>query len=176
MEVFYGLMLIVIIIGTVLVLRGLAREEYENARSETVTFLEGPEPGRSEPGRSIYVIVGAAIILPCFLIIANNYVGNERIVAVVKAINKSTSDVKRVSVDLSGGFEQERTNDILRPYEVAVTPVGTKDLFILKNDNTLWRAKFNKREIQLQLEPGKKYRIYVHRLFFRRNVLKVEQL
>jgi len=157
MQILYGLVLIAIIIGTVWVLRSWAKEEPES-KSSTL------------------VIVGAVIILPCFLIIANNYVGNERIIAEVKAVNKKTSDVKRASFDLGGGFEQERTNKILRPYEVAITPVGTKNLLILKNDNTLWRAKFNRREIQLQLEPGKKYRIYVHRLVFQKNILRVEQI
>ena len=51
---------------------------------------------------------------------------------------------------------------------------GSKVPVILTNDNSLWRFKFNKRAIQLFLEPGQRYEIRVHRLIFGRNIISVE--
>jgi hypothetical protein len=173
LEILYGLTLIVTIVVTILILSALEQPEREYAGRDTLGRPRWREVPRNTTAARL---VGAAIIFPCFLLIVNNYLGNERIDAVVQAVNKKSSSVERVSVDFSGGIEQERTNEILQPYEVAVTPIGAKNLVIINNDNTLWRAKFNKREIQLQLEPGKKYRIYVHRLVFGKNILKAEEL
>jgi len=128
-------------------------------------------------GSHVRPIIVAVVLSPFFVLILNNYLGNEQIDAIVLDVNKSTSSVENVSVDFSGKkVGVQPSGEILKPYEVAVSPLGTQNVLILKNDNSLWRAKFNKREIQIQLEPGKKYRFYVHRLFIEKNILKVEKL
>ena len=124
-------------------------------------------------------IFGLLLFLAMLFLIINNYFGNQIIVGTVYAVSKEDAEgkVKGVEFSLSGvktEFEAPKEG-ILKAYEVAIVPQTSKKLFILNNDNTIWRLKFHKREIQLQLEPGKTYRFKVHRLLFRKNILDIQE-
>jgi hypothetical protein len=121
------------------------------------------------------ILVVIVLFVVCLAFILNNYLGNEVIEGVVFAVSKTASDgTVKVEISDTVSTEFESSNEILRSYEVAIYPTGSNQLQILTNDNNLWRLKFNKRAIQLQLEPGKKYRFIVHRLFFGKNILDIE--
>ena len=92
-------------------------------------------------------------------------------------VNKTASDTSIKSIEISGGVkaEIEKSQSILKPYQIAIYPVGRKQLLILNNHNNLWWLKFNKKEIQLQLQKDKKYRFTVHRLIIRKNILGIEE-
>ena len=120
-------------------------------------------------------IFASLLFVFLLIFILNNYIGNEVIEGTVYAVSKISAD-KTVRVELSTSLKTEiqPSRDILKAYEVAIYPTGSKKLSILKNNNNLWRLKFNKREIQLQIEAGKRYKFRVHRLFLRRNIIEIQ--
>ena len=113
------------------------------------------------------------------LFVVNNYLGNEVIEGTVQSVNKTSSDVKSSSVEVTGSsvaIAQEKSNEILKPYEVSVRVSDKKKIRIFNNDNNIWRWKFNKREIQLQLQEGETYWISVDRFLFGTNILSIEEI
>ena len=107
--------------------------------------------------------------------IVNNYLGNQVIEGTVYAVSKTGSDNK-VKIEFAEKLktEIESSQEILQSYEVAIYPANSKKVLILNNSNNIWRLKFNKRDLQLGLQAGSKYRFRVHRRFFGKNILDFE--
>ena len=117
-----------------------------------------------------------AFLLPLAWIL-NDYLGNETMDGVVTSVSKVANDgAAKVEVSTSIKAEFGASPEILKPFEVAIYPTGTKKLRILSNTDSIFRLKFNKRELQLQLEAGKRYRFRLHRLFRQKNILDIEPL
>ncbi len=120
-------------------------------------------------------IAATILFLALLLCVVNNYLGSQTIVATVYEVNKTDSDMTvKVEVSSTPKAEIEQSNTILKAYKVAVYPSDSKRLVILSNDNSLWRLKFNKREIQLQLEKDKQYSFRIYRWVFGKNILSIE--
>jgi len=120
------------------------------------------------------ILLGLLALLP----ILNNFFGNQVLEATVYEINK-TNAASKISTELSTEditTKIEPSNEILQPYQVAVYPTDERKVKILNNRNSLWRLKFNKQEIQLQLRKGKRYRFRVYGLVGRKNILDIEEL
>jgi len=125
-------------------------------------------------GSRIFSILGFVILLGLIL---NNYFGNETVVGTVSEINKTSSDLKITSeISEDPRITIENTQGILKAYQVAVYIEEEKKLRIYNNNNSIWRFKFNKDEIQLHLEKGRKYKLRLHKLVFRKNILDIEEL
>lgn len=118
---------------------------------------------------SIFLLTGA--------LAANNYLGDTTITGTVYAVSKKAGD-SSVKLQFSKAIsaEIEPSNELLQSFEVAIFPTGSRQLMVLKNWNSIWRLKFDKRVIQIQLEPDRTYRFRVHRLFFRKNILAIEEI
>lgn len=139
----------------------------------------------------IMLLVPSIIFLFFTCQVINQYLGNDSFQGKVYAINKTQKKAKikvslkpKVKVGMQNGFEIEAgpeveielpDEEILKPWHVAIYVPEKKKLVILKNNNTLFRWKFNREDIQLQLQQGRTYRFYVHRLI-KKNILKIEEL
>jgi hypothetical protein len=132
-------------------------------------------------GGIVGFFLGFVVLLISTFIIADSYIGNHwiegKVVNVYKGSTEQLSD--EVSVNLKGSleFKSEKIveNNILHDYEVAVFIGSSKELSILTNNNDLFRWKFNKRAIQLHLEPEKKFKLLVYGFLGKKNILKAIQ-
>lgn len=127
-------------------------------------------------GKGWKITLFLVFLIPLTFIL-NTYLGNETVVGTVSEVNKTRSDIQVTSeISPDPKVVVESTQGILKAYQVAVYFEEGKKLKIFNNNNSLWRFKFNKGEIQLQLEKGRKYKFRLHKLFIQKNILDIEEL
>lgn len=115
-----------------------------------------------DDGAKLYAIIQFLVVISLVL---NNYLGTEIINGKVYAVSKVNSDQTVTTVISSNPSTQiTRSLDILEAYEVALLPSNDNTLRIINNKNNLWQFKFNKRAIQIQVQPDSIYKFRIHRL------------
>jgi len=123
----------------------------------------------------------AIIICFVFLLILSPFVINDTlpetwVAGKVLMVHKGGDIEVSASIGKSTSLTVKKEDKILEEYEVAVLLDAEKEVIIFSNDNSLYNWKWNRRAIQIQLQPDKRYRFLTVGLVGQKNILKIEKL
>ena len=125
-------------------------------------------------GQAIIIFFAILLILSPFVF--NDTLPRTWVSGKVKMVHKGGNIEVSASIGQSPSLTVKKEDKILEEYEVAVLPDEEKEVVIFSNDNSIYNWKWNRRAIQIQLQPDKRYRFLVVGLVGQKNIVKIEKL
>ena len=127
---------------------------------------------RASDGKLFFI--GVITILICAGFLFTERFSDEWLIGDVVGFYKGHKEETTLTLGASPGVGVKEEIRVLGEYEIAVRIPSEIKVEILENNNSLLWFKFDKREIQLSVKLGQRYKFRVYGLIGKRNILEIK--